>query len=99
MNNMEKTKCIKVGNTCIGGASPVVIAGPCSVESFEQILQIAHEAKLAGADFLRGGIFKPRTNPYDFQGLGLEGLDFLVEARRQTGLPIVTELMDTQHLD
>lgn len=99
MNSNYKTKRVSVGQIDIGGDRPVIIAGPCSVESYEQIVQIALEAKMAGADFLRGGIFKPRTNPYDFQGLGLEGLSFLLEAKRQSGLPIVTELMDTQYLD
>jgi len=72
----------------------VVIAGPCSVESQAQILEVAHAVKAAGASILRGGAFKPRTLPYDFQGLGEKGLEYLAEARRQTGLPIVTEVMD-----
>ncbi len=99
MNSNYVTKCIRIGNKCIGGSNPVVIAGPCTIESLEQIVAIAHQAKASGADFLRGGIFKPRTNPNDFQGHGLEGLDWMVEAGRQTGLPIVTELMDASYLD
>jgi 3-deoxy-7-phosphoheptulonate synthase len=71
-----------------------VIAGPCAVESLEQTLAVAHAVKAAGAEMLRGGAFKPRTSPHDFQGLGVEGLKILREARRQTGLPIVTEVMD-----
>ncbi len=71
----------------------VIIAGPCSVESREQILEVAHAVKEAGAHALRGGAFKPRTSPYSFQGLGEEGLKYLAEARQQTGLPIVTEVM------
>ncbi len=99
MNSNYDTKCINIGNKSIGGPKPVVIAGPCSIESLEQIIAIAHRAKAAGADFLRGGIFKPRTNPNDFQGYGLEGLEWMIEAGRQTGLPIVTELMDAEYLD
>lgn len=99
MKSKYEIKCIQVGETCIGGENPVIIAGPCSIESYDQIISIAKEAKAAGADFLRGGIFKPRTNPHDFQGLGLEGLEFMLEAKRLTGLPIVTELMDAQYLD
>lgn len=100
MNASYKTKAIEVaGRTIGGGARPVIIAGPCSVESYEQIIDIALAAKASGADFLRGGIFKPRTSPHDFQGLGIEGLHLLVEAKRQTGLPIVTELMDIAFID
>ena len=83
----------------IGGGNFAVIAGPCSVESREQIVHIAEEIKAAGANFLRGGAFKPRTSPYDFQGMGADGIDLLLEARKITGLPIVTELMDLRSLD
>ena len=76
-----------------------VIAGPCSVESEEQICEIARRVKAAGASFLRGGAFKPRTSPYAFQGLRAEGIELLTEARAKTGLPIVTEIMSLQHLD
>lgn len=79
---------VKIGNGL------VVIAGPCSVESEEQMLESARAVKKAGADMLRGGAFKPRTSPYAFQGLGLHGLKLLAEARKQTGLPIVTEVID-----
>ena len=72
----------------------MVIAGPCTVESREQTLAVARAVKAAGAEMLRGGAFKPRTSPHDFQGLGIEGLHILSEARRETGLPIVTEVMD-----
>ncbi len=78
----------------VGDKKIVVIAGPCSVESREQILEAAHAVKAAGATALRGGAFKPRTSPYSFQGLGEEGLKYLAEAREQTGLPIVTEVME-----
>ena len=84
---------IRVGDAVIGGDKPVVIAGPCSVESREQIMICAREAKEQGVDLLRGGCFKPRTSPYAFQGLGYEGLDLLEEAGREVGLPIVTEVM------
>jgi len=83
----------------IGGNSFAVIAGPCSVESREQITSIARSVKKAGASFLRGGAFKPRTSPYSFQGMGCEGLDLMLEARKETGLPIVTELMDLSQLE
>ncbi|MBQ2932275.1 MAG: 3-deoxy-7-phosphoheptulonate synthase [Clostridia bacterium] len=85
---------IKVGNASIGDEkSFVVMAGPCSVESKEQILTVAKSVKESGAAILRGGAYKPRTSPYSFQGLELEGLELLKEARRETGLPIVTEIM------
>ncbi len=85
---------VQVRGVTVGGGRPVIIAGPCAVESREQTLRIAREVRKAGADLLRGGAFKPRTNPHSFQGLGLEGLEILAEARAETGLPIVTEVMD-----
>jgi 3-deoxy-7-phosphoheptulonate synthase len=90
---------VVVGNVRIGGGRPVVIAGPCSVESREQILETARAVRAAGADMLRGGAYKPRTSPYDFQGLGTEALDLLRETREETGLPIVTETMSTEDVD
>lgn len=90
---------ITVGDTSLGGGHVALIAGPCSVESREQLLVAAKLARQSGATMLRGGAFKPRTSPYAFQGLGIEGLQFLAEARESTGLPIVTELMDPRHLD
>ena len=89
---------IPVGDTQVGGGNLTIIAGPCSVESREQLLTIARLVKEAGATMLRGGAFKPRTSPYSFQGLGPEGLDILREAREETGLPIVTEIMDAADL-
>lgn len=89
----KESSIVKVGDSLIGGKSITVIAGPCSVESREQILEVAIAVKSAGATMLRGGAFKPRTLPYSFQGLGLEGLKLLAEAREETGLPIVTEVM------
>ncbi|MCL2356409.1 MAG: 3-deoxy-7-phosphoheptulonate synthase [Defluviitaleaceae bacterium] len=83
----------------IGGGHFALIAGPCSVESREQLVGIARDVKAAGANFLRGGAFKPRTSPYDFQGMGSAGLELLLEARAETGLPIVTELMYLHNLD
>jgi len=83
----------------IGGNSFTVIAGPCSVESKEQITKVAREVKKAGAAFLRGGAFKPRTSPYSFQGMGCKGLDLMLEAKKETGLPIVTELMEINQLE
>ena len=90
---------IDVAGKKIGGGHFAVIAGPCSVESEEQILNIAREVMVSGADMLRGGAFKPRTSPYAFMGLGLEGLDMLKMARQKTGLPIVTELMSEEYVD
>ena len=82
----------------IGGDKFAVIAGPCSVESEEQIISVAKSVKAAGANLLRGGAFKPRTSPYDFQGLRAEGLKLLLEAKKETGMPIVTEIMNGDHL-
>ena len=84
------------GQVKIGGQEIIVMAGPCSVEGREQIIEIAHAVKEAGAKVLRGGAFKPRTSPYDFQGFGLKGLEYLAEAREQTGLPIITEVMTVE---
>ncbi|MBE2233301.1 MAG: 3-deoxy-7-phosphoheptulonate synthase [Anaerolinea sp.] len=84
---------IPVGDGAVGGPRLAMIAGPCSVESRGQLLEIAHAVKEAGATMLRGGAFKPRSSPYTFQGLGVEGLELLAEAREATGLPIVTEVM------
>ena len=89
---------VRVGDAALGGGAFSLIAGPCSVETEEQITFVAREVKKAGAAFLRGGAFKPRTSPYDFQGLGEEGIRLLLEAKKATGLPIVTELMDIRTL-
>lgn len=90
---------ININGRTIGGGKLAVIAGPCSVESEDQIVSIAEDVKEAGAGFLRGGAFKPRTSPYSFQGMELEGLELLKIAREKTGLPIVTELMGTKMLE
>jgi len=90
---------VEVAGVRLGGPDVVVIAGPCSVESREQILSASAAVKAAGAKMLRGGAFKPRTSPYDFQGLKEEGLSLLADARKKTGLPIVTEAKDTETLD
>jgi 3-deoxy-7-phosphoheptulonate synthase len=87
------------GGTSVGGDEVVVMAGPCSVESEEQIVETAHRVRDAGATVLRGGAFKPRTSPYSFQGLGEQGLQWLARARQETGLPVVTEVMDTESVD
>ncbi|MBX6352866.1 MAG: 3-deoxy-7-phosphoheptulonate synthase [Thermoflavifilum sp.] len=89
---------VQVGNHVIGSGEPVIIAGPCSVESREQILEVAHFVKRVGGHMLRGGAFKPRSSPYSFQGLGETGLKYLAEAREQTGLPVVSEVMETEAL-
>jgi 3-deoxy-7-phosphoheptulonate synthase len=90
---------IDIAGVRFGGPGLVVIAGPCSVESFEQTLKVARRVKAAGAQMLRGGAFKPRTSPYSFQGLGVEGLEILARVRAETGLPIVTEALDIDVLD
>ena len=90
---------VSVGRAKIGGGNFSVIAGPCSVESEEQICAVAEDVKRSGAALLRGGAFKPRTSPYSFQGMGTPGLDLLMEAREKTGLPIVTEIMDPRMAD
>jgi len=93
------THTVTVRGVEIGGPSPVVIAGPCAVESFEQTLAVAHAVHAAGVRLMRGGAFKPRTNPHSFQGLGLIGLEILDEVRRLTGLGIVTEVLDPRLVD
>ena len=89
---------VQVGNVKVGGGNFCMIAGPCSVESEEQIVAVAKAVKASGANMLRGGAFKPRTSPYDFQGLKAEGIELLKIARQETGLPIVTEIMGTNYL-
>lgn len=94
-----KDSVIEAGGSKIGGGYFGLIAGPCSVESEEQIIQVAQAVKEAGANFLRGGAFKPRTSPYAFQGMGGEGIQLLLKAKEATGLPIVTELMNINTLE
>jgi 3-deoxy-7-phosphoheptulonate synthase len=94
----EEDTVIDVGGVPLGGKVLAVMAGPCSVESRAQLLEAAHAVKASGARFLRGGAFKPRTSPYEFQGLGEEGLKLLAAARDETGLKVVTEVMDVEHL-
>jgi 3-deoxy-7-phosphoheptulonate synthase len=90
---------VNVGGVPVGGPALTVVAGPCAVESREQLLTVAHAVKAAGAQLLRGGAYKPRTSPYSFQGLGEEGLKLLAEAREATGLGIVTEALDTESVE
>jgi len=90
---------VQVNGVKIGGDKVVVMAGPCTVESKEQIIETAREVKKAGATILRGGAFKPRSSPYSFQGLGEEGLKYLKAAKEETGLPIITEVMDTRNVE
>lgn len=90
---------INVNGVTIGGKKLAIMAGPCSVESYEQVLQIGKDIKASGANFIRGGAFKPRTSPYSFQGLGLEGLDILKAVKKEIGLPIVSEIMSLETLD
>lgn len=95
----NETSVVKVGTVDIGAWKLVIIAGSCSVESREQLLEVARAAKRLGASLLRGGIFKPRTSPYEFQGLGEAGLRLLVEAREETGLPVLTEVLEPERVD
>ena len=90
---------ITVDQVTVGGNRLVVMAGPCAVEKLEVTVGIAHDVKAAGGTILRGGAYKPRTSPYSFQGLGREGLDFLVEAKKQTGMPVVSEILDPRDTD
>ena len=90
---------VKIGKVAIGAENLVIIAGPCSVESREQLLEVAGAAKRLGATLLRGGVFKPRTSPYEFQGLAEQGLRLLAEAREETGLPVVTEVLESEKVD
>lgn len=90
---------VRVGDVEVGADEVVVVAGPCSVESEGQMIRLAHQIKAAGGRMLRGGAFKPRTSPYSFQGLGEEGLRILAKAREETGLSVVTEVMDTHEVD
>ena len=99
----EKTRPVTINTASgiieIGGKTPIIIAGPCSVESEDQIVSIAKSVKDAGANLLRGGAYKPRTSPYDFQGMRADGLDLLRIAKSETGLPIVSEIVGISHLD
>ena len=95
----KESSVVDIAGVKVGGEHIVIIAGPCSVESREQMLETAVGVKKAGARMLRGGAYKPRTSPYDFQGLGVEALKILAEARKVTGLPIVTEVMSTEDVD
>jgi 3-deoxy-7-phosphoheptulonate synthase len=97
--NHPETSTVKVAGVPIGPETFTLIAGPCAVETAEQTIAAAHMAKSAGAGLLRGGAFKPRTSPFAFKGLGRAGLEILAEARAETGLPVVTELLDTQHAE
>ncbi len=90
---------VRIGNVSIGNGHMAMIAGPCALESETQALTIARHTRKAGADLFRGGAFKPRTSPYSFQGLGEEGLKILVKVREETGMPVVTEVMDNAHFD
>jgi len=93
------TSIVEVGNARFGAEKIVIVAGPCSVEGREQLLETARAAKRLGVSLLRGGVFKPRTSPYEFQGLGEAGLKLLAEAREETGLPVVTEVLEPQKVD
>jgi 3-deoxy-7-phosphoheptulonate synthase len=90
---------VDVGGVKIGGGNFAIIAGPCSVETREQVMSVAKAVKASGAKLLRGGAFKPRTSPYDFQGLKADGIELLLEAKRETGLPIVSEIMKINDIE
>ena len=93
-----ETKIVKVGNVAVGGKEIVVIAGPCSVETDEQVLSTARAVKKSGAKIFRGSLFKPRSSPDAFQGLGEKGIEFLLKARNETGMPLMSELMDSSQI-
>lgn len=95
----RETTRVRVGEAVFGGPAVVLVAGPCAVEDREGLLAVARAVRAAGAAVLRGGAFKPRTSPHDFQGLGLRGLDLLVEARAEVGLPFVTEVLDPRDVE
>ena len=95
----EEDSIIDIAGVKLGGGHFQIIAGPCSVESRDQIISVAKSVQASGATLLRGGAFKPRTSPYDFQGLKADGLELLLEAKRETGLPIVSEIMSAEDLD
>ncbi len=92
----KKDSVVRVGNVAIGGGTFTLMAGPCAVESLEQTLECARKVRKGGATILRGGAFKPRSSPYAFQGLGRKGLEILAEARKETGLPVITEVMTVE---
>ena len=96
---MSKGKIVKIRDVNVGGGKPIIIAGPCSIESREHIIEEAKALKARGIDILRGGAFKPRTSPFDFQGLGFEAVKYLREASDKTNLPIVTEVLSEDHVD
>src|SRR5437773_3318259 len=98
-NGTARRTVVEARGLCVGGSAVSVIAGPCAVESRQQILEIAEIVKEAGATALRGGAFKPRTSPYSFQGLKEQGLELLAEARAETGLAVVTEVMAPEHVE
>ena len=99
LKKKQETTIVKVNGVEVGGSKVVVVAGPCAVESKEQLFETARSVKAGGAKILRGGAFKPRSSPYSFQGLGEEGLKLLSQIRKETGLPIVTEAMDTRQVE
>jgi len=98
-NDVSTTKIIDVQGVKIGGSKPVIIAGPCTIFNYDQLLETAKAVKEAGADILRGGAYKPRTSPYSFQGLGEEGLKIMYKVGREVGIPIITEVLDTRDVD
>ncbi|GAB6174075.1 3-deoxy-7-phosphoheptulonate synthase [Paradesulfitobacterium aromaticivorans] len=95
----EGTTLVQVGNAVFGGPQVLVIAGPCAIENYEQLLTTAHEVKRLGGAVLRGGAYKPRTSPYSFRGKGESGLKILAEVKKETGLPVVTEVMDVRDIE
>src|ERR1700678_2473267 len=97
--NANRRSIVRIGTVEIGNGQPVIMAGPCSVESYEQTLATAEAVKSAGAVILRGGAYKPRTSPYDFQGLGVEALQILTRVREETALPVVSEILSTDDIE
>ena len=99
LQKKQETTIVKVNGIEVGGSEVIIIAGPCAVESMEQLFETARSVKTDGAKILRGGAFKPRSSPYSFQGLGEEGLKLLKQIRKESGLPVVTEAMDTRQVE
>lgn len=99
MKELSNNKIVKIRDVTVGGGKPIIIAGPCSIESRQHIIDEARALKKLGLDVLRGGAFKPRTSPFDFQGLGFEAVEYLKEASEETGLPIVTEVLSEDHVE
>ena len=97
--NLSKDKIVKIKDINLGDGKPILIAGPCSIESRDHIIEEAKDLRRIGVDIVRGGAFKPRTSPFDFQGMGFEAVKFLNEASKEAGVPVVTEVLSEDHVE